>query len=86
MTTSMQSQAVIKYNTYSIMNQEEAREYAREYRKDGFGRVTDRRYYMKHRERILEKQRERDRARAIYRKKLQEICESEENKVSLQPI
>ena len=53
------------------------REYKREYRKEGFGRICDRRYYMKHRERILEKQRVRDRARANSRKKLREVCESE---------
>lgn len=77
MTTSMQSQVVTRYNTFDIMTKEQAREYAREYRNEGFGRVVDRRYYMRHRETILEKQRMRDKARAIYRKKLQEICESE---------
>lgn len=53
------------------------RAYARDYRKEGFGRVNDRRYYMKHRDSILAKQRERDRARAIYRKKLRDTCEVE---------
>ena len=60
------------------MSKEDMRVYQREYRKEGFGRVNDRRYYMKHRERILEKQRERDRARANYRKKLRDACEVSE--------
>jgi len=59
------------------MSKESAREYAKEYRKEGFGKVVDRRYYLAHREEILEKQRKRDRARAIYRKKLRNVCESE---------
>lgn len=53
------------------------REYKREYRKEGFGRICDRRYYLTHREEILEKQRKRDRARAISRKKLRNACEVE---------
>ena len=60
------------------MSKEDMRAYARDYRKEGFGRVNDRRYYMKHRERILEKQRERDRGRANYRKKLRDACEVSE--------
>ena len=59
------------------MSKEDMRAYARDYRKEGFGRVNDRRYYMKHRDSILAKQRERDRARAIYRKKLRDTCEVE---------
>lgn len=59
------------------MSNEEMREYAREYREEGFGRIADRKYYMKHRESILEKQRVRDRARANYRKKLRNTCEVE---------
>ena len=58
------------------MSNEEMREYSREYRKEGFGRVNDRKYYMRHRESILEKQRIRDRARANSRKKLRNVCES----------
>lgn len=58
------------------MSKEQAREYAREYRREGFGRVTDRRYYMNHREEILEKQRKRDMTRANYRKKLRKVCEN----------
>lgn len=54
------------------------REYARQYRKEGFGKVVDRNYYMRHREAILEKQRMRDRARANYRKKLRNACEINE--------
>lgn len=53
------------------MTQEEARKYAKEYREDGFGRIVDKRYYMKHRDRILE------RMRMNYRKKLRNTCESE---------
>ena len=49
------------------------REYARQYRKEGFGKVVDRNYYMRHREAILEKQ--RIRSRANYRKKLRNVCE-----------
>ena len=51
------------------------REYKREYRREGFGKISDRRYYMRHRESILEKQRIRDRARANSRKKLRNACE-----------
>jgi len=59
------------------MTQEEMREYKRDYRKEGFGKICDKRYYMKHRESILEKQRKRDAARAFSRKKLRNACESE---------
>ena len=59
------------------MSKEDMRAYAREYRREGFGRVNDRKYYMRHREAILEKQRIRDRARANYRKKLRNTCEVE---------
>lgn len=51
------------------------RVYSREYREEGFGKIADRKYYMRHREAILEKQRIRDRARANYRKKLRNTCE-----------
>ena len=55
---------------------EQRREYLREYRKayraEGFGRINDRAYYMRHREAILEKQRIRD----CSRKKLRNVCES----------
>ena len=47
------------------MTKEEMTTYKREYRREGFGRICDRKYYMKNRETILEKQRVRDRARAI---------------------
>ena len=60
------------------MSIEERREYNREYRKEGFGRIGDRRHYMKHRERILEKQRARDKVRASFRKKLRDACEVSE--------
>lgn len=60
----------------SECRREYLRQYCRDYRKDGFGRVTDRRYYMNHREAILERQRERDRARASFRKKLRNTCEN----------
>lgn len=60
------------------MSKEDMREYARQYRKEGFGKVVDRNYYMRHREAILEKQRMRDRARANYRKKLRNACEINE--------
>lgn len=46
------------------------REYARGYRAEGFGKVNDRSYYMRNREKILEK------ARASYRKKLRNTCEN----------
>lgn len=59
-----------------MIDKEYMRNYKREYRKEGFGRINDRRYYMKHREEILEKQRKRDKARAISRKKLRNSCES----------
>lgn len=52
------------------------REYSRDYRKEGFGKVADKKYYMKHRESILEKQRKRDNARASFRKKLRNVCEN----------
>lgn len=68
------------------MSKEDMRAYAREYRKEGFGRICDRKYYMKHREAILAKQRQRDRARAISRKKLRNTCEDSEIVVTLQPI
>lgn len=55
---------------------EYCREYIKDYRKEGFGKVNDRRYYMNHREELLAKQRERDRARSVYRKKLRETCEN----------
>lgn len=57
------------------MTKEEMTTYKREYRREGFGRICDRKYYMKNRETILEKQRVRDRARANSRKKLRNICE-----------
>lgn len=59
-----------------MIDKEYMRNYKREYRKEGFGRINDRRYYMKHREEILEKQRKRDKARAASRKKLRNACES----------
>ena len=59
-----------------MIDKDYMRKYKREYRKEGFGRINDRRYYMKHREEILEKQRKRDKARAISRKKLRNACES----------
>lgn len=59
------------------MNKEDMREYKREYRREGFGRICDRRYYLRNRETILEKQRARDRARANSRKKLRNVCECE---------
>ena len=59
------------------MSKEDMREYKREYRKEGFGKICDRRYYLKHRETILAKQRLRDAARANSRKKLRNTCESE---------
>jgi hypothetical protein len=52
------------------------REYNRDYRKEGFGKVADKKYYMNHRESILEKQRKRDKARASFRKKLRNSCEN----------
>lgn len=52
------------------------REYAKEYRRDGFAKIVNRRYYLKHREEILLKQKQRDAIRAIYRKKLRNTCES----------
>lgn len=64
------------------MTQEEMREYQRDYKKgyrqEGFGRLCDKRYYLKHRDSILKKQRMRDKARAISRKKLRKICDNEE--------
>ena len=62
------------------------REYKRAYRQEGFGKINDKRYYLKHRETILMKQRMRDRARANSRKKLRNACEVGEDVVSLQPI
>lgn len=53
------------------------REYCKGYRAEGFGRVADKQYYLRHREAILEKQRKRDRARASFRKKLRDACEDE---------
>lgn len=75
MTMWMRSPAHIEYNINDTMDKEEKREYAREYRKEGFGKVVDRNYYMRHRDSIIEKQRIRDRARANYRKKLRNTCE-----------
>lgn len=59
------------------MSKDYMKEYASAYRKEGFGRLSDRRYYLKHREEILAKQRLRDAARANYRKKLRNTCEGE---------
>lgn len=59
------------------MSKDYMREYSRAYRKEGFGRLSDRRYYLAHRDEILAKQRLRDAARAIYRKKLRNACEDE---------
>ena len=70
---SMRWQVLTRYNINNTMSKEDMREYARQYRKEGFGKVVDRNYYMRHREAILEKQ--RIRSRANYRKKLRNVCE-----------
>ena len=41
------------------MTKEERKEYAREYRREGFGRLSDRRYYLQHMEELRAKARER---------------------------
>lgn len=41
------------------MDREEARQYAKEYRRMGFARYVDRAYYLKHCEDIKRKQREK---------------------------
>lgn len=41
------------------MTKEERKEYAREYRREGFGRIVDRRYYLQHVEELRAKARER---------------------------
>lgn len=53
------------------MTREEAKQYAREYRQEGFGAVNDRRYYLLHRDEILKKARDKyHKMREIYRKKV----------------
>ena len=42
------------------MTVDEKRTYAREYRAEGFGREADKRYYHRHRDVLLAKQRIRD--------------------------
>lgn len=62
------------------MTREEHRQYSREYRAEGFGRINDRRYYRAHRDTILAKQRIRDAMRRAKRLKLsQEREKSEDN-------
>lgn len=54
------------------MTREERRRYAKEYREEGFGRIVDRAYYMRHRQECLAKQRERDAKRRLA--KLSQDC------------
>lgn len=46
------------------MTREEKRQYLREYRAEGFGKIADRRYYMKN----VEKLREKSKLRYLIRK------------------
>lgn len=46
------------------MTKEEKRQYLREYRAEGFGKISDRRYYIKN----VEKLREKSRLRYLIRK------------------
>lgn len=40
-----------------------SKEYQKQYRRDGYGRLADSRYRLKHREQIIERDRERKRAK-----------------------
>lgn len=42
---------------------ERARQYAREYRREGFGKISDKRYYERHRAEIIRKVKERRKKR-----------------------
>lgn len=55
----------------TTMTKEEKRQYAKEYRAEGFGAIADRAYYMRHRDEICAKAREKYHAtRDSYRKKV----------------
>lgn len=45
------------------MTKEERRQYAKEYRQEGFGALNDRNYYLRHREAICAKERARHHAK-----------------------
>lgn len=56
------------------MTKEEAKQYAREYRAEGFGRINDHRYYLRHREEVCAKNCMRYLAKkGIYRKNVVDV-------------